>query len=234
MAHTDITHAHVRVRDVLGRPVRKATVDLEDQGTHYVAKVTASGYHPERVVLDFNLTGEVTLLMDPEQCLCPEPASAGKALLEAAMHSSYVAGRDVYSYLERDLDGGRIQTIHVQPDRGYYYIDAAILEDLEHTEAWHEAPASLHHPPAWARGKWPEAIVSYKDKLPRLGTQLTFWAPSSERTALEVDVDVNTGIRHAWDALVRHPLSGQPDPRIVGQLLAYYRGLKLPFRMVPR
>lgn len=234
---TSLDKAQVRLRDVLGRNVRDATVNVEERDGKHLATIKAPGFFRRRVLLDFNLTADVVMLMDPAECIIPGvdgEAAAGRRLLEMLMRNSYAGGRDIYAYLEREPDTRVPRPLHAQPDRVYYYVQPELATDLAFSRAWAEAPATLHKPPAWAAGAWPErATISYKGLEPRCALQLTLWAPSSSTVALEVDVDASSGLRHLLE-VIQHRVTGQPDPRVIAQLVTLYRGLPLPFKMKPR
>lgn len=225
----EMDKVRIRARDVFGKHITNIHADLEDKGRHTLATVTADGFKPARVVLDFNNEAEVLMLMDPDQRRWPSLEDASRQLHNLILRHTFVAGADVLGYV--------LGQVHVQPDRVYYVVRDQLLEDLERSAAFETANATMHEaPPGF---DWGDPLISYKGRNIKAAPQLTLWSgnvagvtglAAAKRTILEADVDISKGIRHTLDALIIHPLTGQPDPRIVAQLVTYYRGLPLPWR----
>lgn len=224
---------HITARDVFGKHVPNINATIEEKraggSVHYLATVTAPGFLPGRAVLNFDLEAELLMLMDPDQRRWPDLEDAGRQLIGLVLRHTYVAGADVLGYV--------LGIVHVQPDRVYYVVRDQLLEDLERSAAFETANSDMHEPPEGF--DWGEPLASYKGRNKKAAPQLTMWRGNvagvtglepAKRVILEADVDLSKGVRHALDALIIHPLTGQPDPRILAQLVTYYRGLPLPWR----
>lgn len=219
----------IRARDVFGKPITNITAELEDKNGHTLATVKADGYLKARCVLNFNHEAEVLMLMDAEARRWPSLEDASRQLHNLILRHTYVAGADVLTYV--------LGQVHIQPDRVYYVVREQLLEDLERSAAFDRANATMHKAPEGF--DWGDPLISYKGRNIKAAPQLTLWRGNvagvtglepAKRLILEADVDISKGIRHTLDALLIHPICGQPDPRIVAQLVTYYRGLPLPWR----
>jgi hypothetical protein len=220
---------HIRARDVFGKPITNITADLEDKDGHVLATITAPGFLKARCILDFNHKAELLMLMDAEARRWPDLEDASRQLHRLILGHTYVAGADVIGYT--------LGIVHVQSDRVYYVVREQLLEDLAGSMAFETANATMHEAPEGF--DWGDPLVSYKGRNIKAAPQLTMWRgnvagvpglEAGKRLILEADVDISKGIRHTLDALIIHPISGQPDPRIVAQLVTYYRGFPLPWR----
>lgn len=226
----NLPDVEVDVRDVLGRTIHGCVVDVVEKrgqgGTHYRAEVSSPGYRPAGANLDFNNRGRLVLFMDPEQCECPSAESAQLANLELKMKRTWVGGRSVWSHIE----GALID----RADRAWFLCDEDLLEAVQRSEAFKSADESMHHPPE-GHEDWTKVGVSVKTREPYCSLQLVFWRDEHGDLIVEVDIDVNNKLlEHLADALIIHPLTGQPDPRMVGQLMVLYCGYAMAFEMRPR
>jgi hypothetical protein len=226
---TNMAEVHIRARDVFGKPVPNIRAELEDKNGHTLATVSADGFKPARCVLNFDGEAEVLMLMDAEQRNWPDEIDASRQLHGLVLRHTYVAGADVLGYT--------LGIVHTAPDRVYYVVREQLLEDLETSAAFERANATMHEPPPGF--DWGDPLISYKGRNAKAAPQLTMWRgnvagvpglEAGKRVILEADVDLSKGLRHTLDALLIHPITGQPDPRIVAQLVTYYRGLPLPWR----
>lgn len=229
---TDLSRFNITVTNVWGGPIPQATIEVEEHGLpgseHYRATVEAAGYIGDSTLIGFDHRAELTLLLDPAECECPTELGAARDLFAQELRSRFVAGNRLSSFVT-------MEPIHVRLDRAFYACDPALGREVAFSKAYDDAPGGMHHPP---EGRTWEQIGSWKSTDPALNVQLTFWRGGTEpgdagRMWVEVDVDRHRGVRHVWDALIRHPLTGQDDPRILAQLIVLYRGLPLPFDMIP-
>ena len=215
------------VRDVWGEVIPGSTVTLEVDGDCKIALVEAPGYLRRRFVVDFSNRLEVVLLRDPDQCDCPPAEAAGLALIRAKAMAMPLAGRWLFSGFIGVL-------IRAQADRAWFACSRDLREKLELAEHFSEAPDRMHSPPAGFEG-WQKRGSFKSDD--RCGLQVTLYQTPPSLGAkwfAELDIDLNRGIKHALDALVLHPIAGQPDPRIAAQVILLQTGLPIPFDLEVR
>jgi hypothetical protein len=231
MSAAALESLHVEARDVFGKPVGNTFVDVEEKrtagGSHYLATVSSPGYLADSVVLDFNGHGELVLLHDAKACKCPSPIKAETMLLEVAMRRSFVAGASIHHYRTSNAANGIVEA---RADRAFYYVGAGLEAALEHSRAWVSAPAKMHDGP---EGIDATLVSSHKGLEPHGALQLVLWRTGAGALILEADIDLDKGVRHAFDALIVHKLTGQPDPRNVAELLVLFRGFPLPWEFEP-
>ncbi len=224
----NLDQAEVLARDVFGRRVPNTAIDVEeirDQGgKHYVATVSAPGFLRDRVVLDFNGRAELVMLMDPEQWDCPGQEFAAALAIRERIEETWIGGLRLGDMIGRP--------VVAQRDRVWYPCHAELRGKIDRNPSFRRVPSRMHSPPDgyefWAKN------ASYKTREPNCSLQLTFYKAESDHF-VEADIDVNNRLlAHAWDALIKHPITGQPDSRLVAQMSVYYTGIPLGFDMVPK
>lgn len=219
--------AQVEVRDVFGRIIRGCMIDLVEKraqgGKHYRAEVTAPGYLRDGVNLDFNGHGELVLLMDPQRYDCPPQKVASLELMRSRLKNAWVAGEPLWSMVTKE--GGMFW---LAPDRAWFMCDERMMSQVCRSRAFNPAPGGMHKPPN--DHQWKQ-MGSFKSREPYCSLQLVFWT-DGESWFVEVDVDRNNKMfLHAWDALIRHPVTGEPDSRLLAQLSVLYTGIPMGFEM---
>lgn len=225
----NLADVQLDLRDVFGCPISKADIELVEKGKdasdrHYRAEVTAPGYKRDGVNLDFRGRGGLVMLMDPEQCVVPDQESAAAAMLWQRLEHAHAGGET--------LSNGIVRRLVKRPDRAWYECFADLGERVRHSWAWVDAPGKLHKPPSGER--WWQ-LGSYKSREPYCSLQLVFWEDGEGGYFVEVDVDRNNRkFRHAWDALIKHPATGEPDSRVLAQLSLLYTGIQMGFEMRPK
>ena len=227
MSAAALDSLEVVARDVFGSRIGGTVVDVDEKrgagGSHFVATVEAPGFHRGRVVLDFKHRGELVLLHNPAACKCPSKTDAELGLLDIAMRRSFVAGSPISHFRTSRTANGIVEA---RADRAFYHVGKTLEAVLEHSKAWADAPAGMHQGP---NGVDVELVSSRKGLAPHGALQLIIWLTVGGAHILEADIDLDKGVRHAFDALVTHKLEGQPDPRTVAELLVLLRGWPMSF-----
>jgi len=228
MPDFDLSDVEVIVRDVFGDRISDVTITIEEKssrgGKHYLAIVKAPGYETDSALLDFNGHAELTLLLDPEQCDCPTMEEAQAAMLATKLANSWVAGQPVASR-------ANATPVVLHPDRAWYRCEPGLKDAVAYSKAFSDQPGGLHEPPD--DRDWDQR-GSFKTLEPACSLQLVFWQAKNGWHYFEADIDVNNTLaKHLLDVLLIHPLTGQPDPRVVAQLLVLHCGLPMEFAMTP-
>lgn len=208
----------VRVTDVFGGAILNARVqrshDAGPQGT--AVTVDAPGFRPRRVFLDFNpdTVDEVDLVMRASQATPASLSTCCYKNLETACMNVFLRDVPLWEYFGRmhNADQDRVW-MAVITDR--------LVDALEESPQWDEAPSILHSPP---QGGW-ERFKSWKLKRVPPILQVTLHRrrrehdPTQYEYLAEVDMDLASGIGHLAEVLRNHATNQKTNPHDVAQAL---------------
>ena len=209
----------VKVVDVFGGVIAGAVVqrshDAGPRGT--AVTVGAPGFRERRVFLDFNpnTVDEVVMVMRASQATPGSLSSCCYKNLETAGMNVYLRDTPLWEYF------GRMRT--ADQDRVWMaVITDRLVDSLEESPQWDEAPSILHSPP---QGGW-ERFKSWKLKRVPPILQVTLHRRHHEAIGLaaerweylaEVDMDLASGIGHLAEVLRNHATNQKTNPHDVAQ-----------------